>query len=164
MYFMTSRFLLLIATGLGVGYLPKMPGTWGTILGCILGWLVFPSCSETQISLVIWGGFLLGFLTMTLLFHKNPSLPPDPAYVVIDEIVGIFLPLGWLYATRAPVSWQEVLCVFALFRFFDILKPWPIRWVERSFARSSKPAMKALGIMVDDVMAALPVVGLITGL
>ena len=68
---------------------------------------------------------------------------PDPSPVVIDEVAG-----QWLTLLVAPLDLAWYALAFVLFRFFDILKPWPIGWLERRVPG-------ALGVMLDDVAAAL---------
>jgi phosphatidylglycerophosphatase A len=67
----------------------------------------------------------------------------DPGGIVWDEMVAYWLTVAFL-----PLSWPWWLAAFALFRFFDILKPWPIRLVEKRFSGG-------LGIMLDDIVAAV---------
>jgi phosphatidylglycerophosphatase A len=67
----------------------------------------------------------------------------DPSGVVWDEIVGYLVAM-----TFAPVGWQWMLIGFVLFRFFDILKPWPVSWAD-------KKLHGGFGIMLDDVVAGL---------
>jgi len=67
----------------------------------------------------------------------------DHPGIVWDEIVGVLVTL-----TATPLSWQGVVLGFALFRFFDILKPWPVATIDRRVGGG-------LGVMLDDVMAAL---------
>lgn len=135
------NFLIMaIATGLYSGYLPKAPGTWGSLLGLIiflpLSRLVLPAYLA-----VVAGLFVVGFLCAgsaeKFLDRK------DPGVVVIDEIVGLLIALA-----GAPASPLLLGLGFALFRFFDILKPFPIRWVDQR-------VNGGLGIMLDDVVAGL---------
>ena len=67
----------------------------------------------------------------------------DPGQIVIDEVAG-----QWLVLAGAPLTWRSYLAGLLLFRFFDILKPWPIRWADRSLHGG-------VGIMADDILAGL---------
>lgn len=67
----------------------------------------------------------------------------DYGGIVWDEIAGLFITLCWI-----PFSWQNLLAGFILFRFFDILKPWPIKWLDQQ-------VQGGFGIMLDDVVAAV---------
>jgi phosphatidylglycerophosphatase A len=63
--------------------------------------------------------------------------------IVWDEVAGFLITMCWI-----PFSWQSMLAGFVLFRFFDILKPWPIKWLDRHVAGG-------FGIMLDDVVAGI---------
>jgi len=136
---MTS-FLMFIATGGFSGYLPKAPGTWGSLVGLalflLLGRLELSLYLAVVATLLVAGFFAAGSAEKIL--DKK-----DPGVVVIDEIVGMLITL-----TGAPLTWPFLLAGFLCFRFFDILKPFPVRWAERSFNGG-------VGIMLDDVLAGL---------
>jgi len=129
-----------LAVGLGTGLSPFAPGTFGTLLGPPLVW-----------GLVLLGVHGLWFIPVTaLLFAVGVPIcsagakhfsRKDPPWVVFDEIAAFPL----LYAFSPFNPWTA--CVgFVLFRFFDILKPWPIKRFE------ALPG--GVGIMVDDLLAA----------
>ncbi len=127
-----------IAVGFGSGLLPKAPGTWGTLVGVLLYW---PLSQFTGIgySLCILIGFVLGVIvcektTRFLEVHDHPS-------IVWDEVLGF-----WIAMWSLPFDWRAIILAFALFRFFDILKPWPIGWLD-------KRVSGGVGIMLDDVVA-----------
>lgn len=130
-------FHYLFSTFLGTGYFPKAPGTAGSFAGLIVFWF-FPAHFELQISLLIIL-FSIGVWSATYVELQEGA---DPGKVVIDEVVGqgiaiLFIPKTiWLY-----------LLAFISFRTFDILKPFPIKHIERL------PA--GWGIMSDDVMAGI---------
>jgi phosphatidylglycerophosphatase A len=96
-------------------------------------------------ALFLAGVWFCGVASRTLGRH-------DPGGIVWDEMVGY-----WLTVALLPPAWGWWLAAFVLFRFFDILKPWPIRQVERSFGGG-------LGIMLDDVLAALYAMLVLAGL
>lgn len=126
-----------IATGLYFGKIPFAPGTWGTLPGIALLWLMadFPLWSKLLIAgLLFFGGVLVCHRAQELYGRKDPSC------VVIDEIAGVFFAGMWF-----AVSWPMLLAVFVLFRFFDILKPWPIRRLET--------LRDGWGVMADDMAA-----------
>lgn len=105
----------------GVGLIPLMPGTWGSLIGLILG-------GTAQIHpLFFWGLFLLliwmGFWAVGSLDLKKDH---DPHYVVMDEVLGMMVAL---YAI--PLHALSLLTGFILFRLFDIAKPFPLRQLER---------------------------------
>lgn len=141
--------VMWLAFGLGSGLSPKAPGTVGTIPGVLLGW-----------GLVAWllpwlgQGVTIGLiLALTaVLFVGGVGICQrasdrlgvhDHGGIVFDEIVGVLLVFVLL-----PTQWWELLIVFAWFRVFDVLKPWPIGWLDRHVA-------DGLGIMLDDLLAGL---------
>ena len=134
---MKDKIIKAIATFFFVGYLPFMPGTWGSIAGALIYCLVRHNCYLS------WAVFLLllllGFLTAgraEAIFGKK-----DDKRIVIDEVCGIFM----LYLLL-PGSYISLIAGFILFRCFDILKPYPINRLQS--IRGS------LGIMLDDIIAA----------
>jgi len=131
---------MFIATGAYSGYLPKAPGTWGSAVGVLL-WLVLCRLQPTS----YWS--ILGILFVIGVFSAGAAEKivdrGDPSLVVIDEIVGQLLALS-----LAPVHPAAALAGFALFRLFDILKPFPVGWVDTHLHGG-------LGIMLDDVVAGL---------
>ncbi len=141
-----------LATGFGSGLLPKMPGTFGTLAAVPCYLLVRPE-SVVVFGLLILAMFAVGVVvcgrtSRDLQAHDHPS-------IVWDEFVGFFVTM--LFAP--PGLWPVVLG-FVLFRIFDIIKPWPIRWFDRR-------VHGGFGIMLDDVIAGLfaaAVLGLIMGM
>ena len=131
----------LIATWFGAGLIRPAPGTWGTLFAfpfaVAIGWaggswaLFFCSCAAFAGGLWAAGQFC------------QAAEKDDAPEVVIDEVAAIFLVLAALPMT--PVAWGAA---FFLFRFFDILKPWPISTIERRFKGG-------FGVMIDDIVAAL---------
>lgn len=146
-----------LAYGFGVGLAPKAPGTFGTLVALPL-WLLLAWCvTDPTLYLVICavlfvlGCWICGESARLLGLHDAPG-------IVFDEIVGFFItafPLLGLPFDLAFALW--VLAAFALFRFFDILKPWPIRWLDRQ-------VHGGFGIMLDDAVAALFAAGCLYGL
>jgi phosphatidylglycerophosphatase A len=128
-----------IACGLGSGLAPVAQGTFGS-LAAILPWLLLRELSLPLNLLVIVLGFALGVWacgTAGLALGVD-----DHRALVWDEFVGLWIAL--LPALRAP--WWAVILGFALFRLFDVWKPWPIRVFDRRLKGG-------LGVMVDDVAA-----------
>lgn len=127
-----------IASGFGVGLAPKAPGTFGSLLGLIIG---CPLLGLGQ------GVLLLGIILITLLgthaIRQLPEAQTDPGWIVIDEIAGQMLPLLAL----EHVTFWGAFFAFVLFRLFDILKPGPVGWVDKR--------KDAYGVMGDDLVAGL---------
>ena len=133
-----SNPVLFLAFGFGSGLVKKMPGTIGTI-AAIPVYLLFIQTDAWLYSVlttlvIITGFWICGNAAKLLGEH-------DFGGIVWDEVAG-FLITMWL----VPFSWAAVLIGFVLFRFFDILKPWPIKWIDQQVGGG-------LGIMLDDVLA-----------
>lgn len=131
----------LTATVLGIGYAPKAPGTFGTLPGILL-YVLWPSTLFTAIL------FAAGWIaTLIVLQHIEDR---DPSFIVIDEVVGMMVTLCLL----PELTLTTGILAFALFRLFDIVKPWPIHKVEALCKMGSKP-LAAFVVMIDDIIAAL---------
>ena len=131
---------MLIATGFYSGYLPKAPGTWGSLVGVLLVFLLHALSLQIYLS-VIAGLFIVGSFVAgeaeKILDNR------DPGVVVIDEIVGILITM-----IAAPVTPLTMALGFILFRVFDIAKPFPVNFFDQHFHGG-------LGIMLDDVVAGI---------
>jgi len=134
------KWILLAASGGGLGWMPWMPGTFGSLGALPVGalfWLL-PSSAAVFFTL------LIALLSIPLAHGAQILLQrPDPGCIVIDEIAGMLLALVTL-----PPGWLSLSLGFALFRAFDILKPWPIGWLDRNLKGG-------LGIVADDLAAGL---------
>ena len=143
------RFLLshpahLLALGFGSGLPSRAPGTFGTLFGWLTFVLLAPRLTSIDWLPVLVGGFAIGCWACTRTGRDLGAA--DHGGMVWDEIIAIwlvllFVPWGW--------SWQAV--AFAVFRFFDIVKPPPIRHFERRFKRDG---WAGFGVMGDDLIAA----------
>jgi phosphatidylglycerophosphatase A len=130
-----------LACGFGSGLAPVAQGTFGS-LAAILPWLLLRQLSLPVNVLVIVVGFLIGVWACDVAGRALGV--DDHRSLVWDEFVGQWIAL--LPALLAP--WWAVVAGFALFRLFDVWKPWPIRWLDRHLKGG-------LGVMVDDVVAGL---------
>lgn len=133
-----QRLILAVATWGGVGYLPGMPGTWGSLAALPLWWL-----------LTYLGAWGYGLALMTLAAVSIPItgwaqdyLGHDHSAIVLDEVVGLLAALAWV-----PFRWPWVLAGFVLFRLFDIWKPFPVKYCE------GLPG--GWGVTLDDLAAGL---------
>ncbi len=140
--------LHFLAFGFGCGLSPKAPGTMGTLAAVPLVWIMsqFPNLIYTSVTLfcVLAGSAICNAASRTLNEHsgRNHYVHDHPA-IVWDEIVGMMLTMIFI-----PVTWLTLLIGFLLFRFFDILKPWPIRYFDQR-------VHGGIGIMLDDIIAAI---------
>ena len=138
-----------IATWFGCGLMRPGPGTWGTLgalpFGVALMLAGFPALIAgiaLLFPLGLWAAGKVGEMTQE----------EDSQMIVIDEAAGI-----WIALLAATPDLFSILFAFAAFRFFDILKPWPVNWLDR------KPG-GAVSVMLDDVMAGLYAALVMTGL
>jgi phosphatidylglycerophosphatase A len=138
--FVASHPAHLIAFGFGSGLAPAAPGTAGTLFAWALGWLLLATFSPAAILGAVGLCFLLGIWACQVT-GKRLGIP-DHGGMVWDEIVAFLAVLAIL-----PKSFAWQLAGFLLFRFFDILKPPPIRWFERRYKGG-------FGVMFDDLLAA----------
>ena len=83
-----------------------------------------------------------------MLHHDGADL--DPSWIVIDEVAGYMTAVSMVYACGYAINTRAIIALLVLFRFFDIVKPGPIGWIDRSLAQ---PATAAWGIMLDDIAA-----------
>ena len=131
----------LLATGFGSGLFSKMPGTVGT-LAAIPFYLIFVSVSFNLLLLVIAVGVAVGVYVCGVTARDMGV--HDHGSIVWDEFIGF-----WITMLLVPsMEWQVVLLGFVWFRLFDILKPWPISWLD-------KKVHGGFGIMLDDILAGI---------
>lgn len=135
------RVDLWLAFGLGSGLISKAPGTWGTLAGALLFIPVMVLSPMLALLVLVVGAVVGSWLCQRAADWAGVH---DHSGIVWDEFVGIWLVLLWL----PQQHWLGWLAAFVGFRFFDIVKPWPIRWVDQRVPGG-------VGIMLDDVLAAL---------
>jgi phosphatidylglycerophosphatase A len=130
-----------LAFGFGAGLAPRAPGTFGSAVGIVAAWwlleLPFVWRVAVVLAVIAAGIFICGESARRLGRH-------DDQRIVLDEIAGVLL-TSLAVAERSVFS---LALAFVFFRFFDIVKPWPIRDVDHSLKGG-------LGIMLDDLIAAL---------
>ena len=126
---------LLVATMGGVGRLKPAPGTWGSLV--VLPAALLGPLPALLLALLVT---LIGFYAVREVLRDTPN--QDPGWIVVDEAAGMLLALAGL---SVDTSLWGVLVAFALFRVFDIFKPWPISWADQQKG--------AFGVMLDDIVA-----------
>ncbi|WP_319782001.1 phosphatidylglycerophosphatase A [Oceanisphaera sp. IT1-181] len=139
-----SNPLHFLALGFGSGLSPIMPGTMGTIAAIPLYLLIQGLAAPWYIAILVVG-FIAGIWICNAATEAIGQ--PDHGAIVWDEVIGFGITM---FAAPAGAVW--ILIGFVLFRFFDILKPWPIRWFDRRIHGG-------FGIMLDDVIAGLFALG-----
>jgi phosphatidylglycerophosphatase A len=140
--------VVFMALGLGSGLAPKAPGTAGTLIA-IPFYLLLQNMSLSlyaaiTIVVTVFGVWICSYSSKKLGVHDHPA-------IVIDEIAGFLITMF-----AVPTGWIWVVVGFILFRFFDVLKPWPISWLDKNLSGGT-------GIMLDDVAAGLASLALIHG-
>ena len=139
----------LLAFGFGSGAAPKAPGTWGTLAAVLIYWPLTQLSSDHYLLMLLvtslMGIYICGQTAKDLGVHDHGS-------IVWDEFVGF-----WITMFAAPVGWVWVVVGFILFRFFDIIKPWPISWIDKKITGG-------FGIMLDDVIAGVMAAAVLQGI
>ena len=129
-----------IAMGFGAGLMPVAPGTFGTLIAVplylLLSELIWWQYALSVLLCLVLGIWVCQRTATALGVHDHQS-------IVWDEVVGYLVTM-----LAAPKHWVWILIGFGLFRLFDIIKPWPIRWLDQH-------VHGGLGIMLDDVAAGL---------
>ncbi len=141
-----DQLTLLIATGLGVGYIPLMPGTFGRVWGPLWVWGVQESGLAWPLYLLLSVVLIIVGLPICARAGKLLGLV-DPGSIVYDEIVALSLVFAPIQLTGQTIGWTAAVFGFLWFRLFDILKPWPIKRIEK--------LPGAWGVMADDLVAGL---------
>lgn len=143
--------LMACALGFGSGLAPRAPGTFGTLVGVALAAGLgvagtgSPLYLAATLALIVAGIPICGRAGKRLQRHDHPAIVWDEIASFPLVLLGLPLTLPWLAAA------------FLVFRLFDVLKPWPIRWLDRRLGGGA-------GVMADDVAAALAACGVLHGL
>ncbi|MFN3966344.1 MAG: phosphatidylglycerophosphatase A [Endomicrobiia bacterium] len=134
-----KNLIIFLATGLGVGFLPFAPGTFGTILSFLIWWIFIPDKIFIQI-IVLVSGVILAFFVSDM--AEKIFLQKDEQKIVIDEIIGF-----WVALVGIPKKFIFVLLAFFIFRIFDVLK--------LPFIGNIQKLNGGAGIILDDILAGL---------
>ena len=133
-----NTIVMYLATGCKSGYSPIIPGTAGSLAALVPCWLL------SLLPLPVSSMFLIAFIVLSIWVSElaeNIVGRKDPGCIVIDEFAGMMITLLGIHFT-----WQSALAGFFIFRVLDILKPFPIRYLERTIPGGA-------GIVLDDVAA-----------
>jgi phosphatidylglycerophosphatase A len=144
-----DRFAFFLGTGFGVGVSPFAPGTLGSLVGLAIAYKAafFPISLQWTLFLIttVVGTWAAGRVTEVSHTQDHPS-------IVVDEVIGMWLVCFGIDMNALLTPWLA----FAAFRFFDIVKPFPIRRVDAwSKKQGGRKIFAGVGVMVDDVLAAL---------
>lgn len=135
-----KTILKLIATWFFVGKIPKAPGTWATMATLPLAWVLNAAGPILYMAFIF---FILLVGVIAADYYEKATTIADNSEIVIDEVVGFLITMLWL-----PATWQAYGLGFILFRFLDILKPFPIGYLD-------KRVKGGIGIIVDDLVAGI---------
>jgi phosphatidylglycerophosphatase A len=132
-----------VATWGGAGMLPKAPGTWGSLAALPCAYVILQAGAGWGLGIAILVVLAAGIWASKVYMEKSKS--HDPGQIVVDEVLGQWIVLMPLGAEFRPLEW---LVAFGLFRFFDVLKPWPIRLADSKIKGG-------FGVMFDDILAGI---------
>ena len=139
-----DHLAVTLGTGLGIGFAPVAPGTFGSLLGPPLVWGVLQSGIPLAVILVSAAAFILAGIPICT--RASAALGKhDPGQVVYDEIAAFWIVFLPHIVLSRPIGWVAVVGGFTFFRVFDISKPWPVNRLEK--------LPDGLGIMADDLAA-----------
>jgi phosphatidylglycerophosphatase A len=138
------QLVIFIATGAWTGYMPFAPGTFGSIVGLLIGYLCFAplwrrspvACLMVFAIVFVLACWIAGSAEKVLGEH-------DSSKIVLDEVLGMVATMF-----MNPTGWISLVAGFALFRLFDIIKPFPASYIDRRVRGGA-------GVMLDDMAAAI---------
>lgn len=133
-----KKLIQLIATYFGLGYISRAPGTVASLMALPLVYCVY-LLGPVQYMIFTFLLTIAGVIVCEA--YEKMHEGHDRQEIVIDEVVGILITMTWM-----PQTWQAFVAGFLLFRFFDILKPFPIGKIDKKIGGG-------LGVMLDDVAA-----------
>ena len=153
---MIKTFNTLFVTMFGLGKVPKIPGTFGSFATIVILYIFFHILNLSSISILLVLMFIFFFSFLAVAVHIKDNKNKDPREVIIDEFIGQSIPI-YLYEIShgTEKSAEEALIFygvcFILFRFFDIVKPFPVSYFDKNFKNS-------FGVIMDDICAGFYVV------
>ena len=153
---MIKNINTIFVTMFGLGRIPKIPGTFGSLATVILLYVLFHIFDLSSIIIFIFLIIIFFFSFIAVATHIKDTANKDPKEVVIDEFIGQSIPI-YLYEIShgSEKSSDEAIIFygvcFILFRFFDIVKPFPVNFFDKKFKNS-------FGVIMDDVCAGFYVV------
>lgn len=136
-----KRLPILLATWFGAGYLPKAPGTWGSIAALPFAWWIYHAVGVGGLAAATGIVFVVGVWAAQV--YVDDTGGEDPGPVVIDEVAG-----QWLTLLVVPTDPLLYALGLVFFRIADIIKPWPASWADQKIKGG-------FGIMLDDIFAGL---------
>ena len=153
---MIKIFNTLFVTMIGLGKIPKIPGTFGSLATIIILYILFHILNLSSIIILIILTIILISSFLAVAIHIKNKENKDPKEVIIDEFIGQSIPI-YLYEISHGTNKSADDAIifygvcFVLFRFFDIIKPFPVSYFDKNFKNS-------FGVIMDDVCAGFYVV------
>jgi phosphatidylglycerophosphatase A len=141
---------VLLATWFGIGLLPTAPGSWASLAALPVAWGIRSLFGLAGLAAAALVAFFIGWWAAGVV--AKASALDDPGAVVIDEVAG-----QWAVLSASPPEPLVYALAFVLFRVFDTWKPWPVGWADRHVTGG-------LGIVLDDLLAALYAILVLSGL
>ena len=153
---MSKKINTLFVTMLGLGRIPKIPGTIGSLVTVILLYIFFHILDLSSILIFVFLIVIFVFSFKAVALHIKDNANKDPKEVVIDEFIGQSIPIFMYEISHGTKkSFDEAIILygvcFILFRFFDIVKPFPVNFFDKKFKNS-------FGVIMDDICAGFYVV------
>ncbi len=139
-YSFQKKTAYFICSGFGVGYFPIFPGTLASFLILPLLWILKETLTLNMIVILIFTYAVICYFLLEIILHKKKNM--DPSYVVCDEYIGQSLAL--LFCNQ---NIYDYFAAFLIFRILDILKPFPINYIDNLKTTSS--------VLLDDILAGL---------
>ena len=139
-----NKIISIFTTLFGIGYSPIAPGTIGSIFSIVFLYFLIKFVSYSFLVII----FIIIFFTSLKLIEKYSNLlkSHDSSTIVIDEFLGIFLIILFYDYLKFTNDFIMFLLILLLFRFFDVLKVFPINWVDKNIKNS-------FGVVLDDLLA-----------
>ena len=146
----------LFVTMFGLGKIPKIPGTFGSLATVILLYILFHILNLSSNIILLGLIIIFIFSFSAVATHIKDSENKDPKEVIIDELIGQSIPIYLYEASHGTAKSSDEAIIFygvcfVLFRFFDIAKPFPVSFFDKNFKNS-------FGVIMDDVCAGFYVV------
>lgn len=134
-----TKTAFILGTWFGSGKAPVASGTFGSLAALPFGWAMMYYTNWMVLTAAAILIYFIGVWCADVIMKETNT--EDPGLIVIDEVVGQWIPL-----TIAPFDPVSYMLAFLFFRFFDILKPWPVSWADTKLHNGT-------GVMLDDVFA-----------
>lgn len=131
-----------LATAAYLGYVPAIPGTAGALLGLLIAWMLAPLWIKSPAAFLMLYGVVFAGACLVAGAAEHQYGERDSSKIVIDEVLGMIAAICF-----NPTGWGPMLGAFALFRLFDIVKPWPASYFDRMSGGG--------GVMLDDLAAGI---------